>query len=183
MKKYMYFVFVALFVVSCIPYIRPKPQMLNPTTGYFGAYDYEKVTVISDISVNAATLKSLLVVPNDAYYAQMGKNLNYFADVMTYNQLQDTILELGDTLNLRLQKPDKLKLNRAARLYKPFVLLKETSLYRDEHYVWVTGLSVYDPLRGEIIFENKIQDSDRPGNKGFYFPLFNSFLEYLRKQK
>ena len=113
----------------------------------------------------------------------MGKNLEYFNDVMTYNQLQDKILELGDTLDLRFQLPDKLKLNRAARLYKPFVILERPDIQRDEHYVWVTGLSVYDPLRGEIIFENQIPDDAIRCNKGFYFPLFNSFLRYLRKQK
>ena len=183
MKTYIYLVLIVFPVVSCIPYIRPKPKMLNPKTNYFDAKAKVKVTVVSDVSVNANTLKSLLVVPNEDYYFEMGKNLEYFNEVMTYNQLHDKILELGDTLDLRFQMPDKLKLNRAARLYKPFVILKRLGIQRDEHYVWVTGLSFYDPLRGEIIFENRINDTDRPGNKGFYFPLFNSFLEYLRKQK
>ncbi|WP_163717723.1 hypothetical protein [Mangrovibacterium lignilyticum] len=183
MKKYMYIVSVALLLGSCGLLIRSKPQTLDPKTGYFGSSLYGRVTVITDISVDATILKSLLVVPNDEYYAEMGKNLNYFEEVMTYHQLEEKMLELGDTLDLRFQMPDKLKLNRAAKLYKPFVILEKRSLYRDAHYVWVTGLSVYDPLRGEIIFENRIPSGDLAYIKGFYFPLFNSFLEYLRKQK
>jgi len=178
MKKYMYFIFVPLLLGSCIP----KPKTLNPKTGYFDESN-SKITVIVEIPVNAAGLKSLLVVPNDEYYAEMGKNLNYFEEVMTYRQLEEKILELGDTLDLRFQMPDKLKLNSAAKLYKPFVILKKTSPHLDENYVSVTGWSVYDPLRGEIIFENQIPYSWPTRNKGFYFPLFNTFLEYLRKQK
>lgn len=184
MKKYAHLVLFILLTASCVPYIKPKPKMLNSKTNYFDANQHVKVTVVSNISVNADTLKQLLVVPNEDYYFEMGKNLEYFKDVMTYSQLQNIILELGDTLNLRLESPDKLKLYKAAKLYKPFVIMERPYSRLDENYAWITGFKVYDPLRGETIFENKMfGDLSYPGNKGTYFPLFNSFLEYLRKQK
>lgn len=183
MKAFIFLIIVGMAVSSCALFCNTKPEKLNSKTHYFRARPNADVTVISEIPVNSDTLKTLLVVPNEDYYFEMGKNLEYFNEVMTYNQLQDKILELGDTLDLRLASPDKLKLNKATRLYKHFVILERLDIQRDEHYAWVTGLSVYDPLRGEIIFENRIPDDAIRCNKGFYFPLFNSFLRYLRKQK
>lgn len=183
MKVFIYLTIVGMALSSCSLFCNTKPEKLDSKTHYFRGKSNADITVISEISVNSDTLKSLLVVPNGDYYVEMGKNLEYFYEVMTYNQLHDKILELGDTLDLRFQIPDKLKLNRAARLYKPFVILKRPDIQRNENYVWVTGLSVYDPLRGEIIFENRIPDDALRCNKGFYFPLYNSFLKYLRKQK
>lgn len=183
MKTYLCLIVMGLTTSSCVLFYNTKPEKLDSKTNYFNARPNANIMVISEIAVNPDTLKTLIVVPNDNYFYEMAKNLNYFKEVMTYNQFSDKILELGDTLNLRLASPDKLKLNRAAGLYKPFVILERPDIQRDEHYVWVTGLSVYDPLRGEIIFENRIPDTNPRGNKGFYFPLFNSFLKYLRKQK
>ncbi len=185
MKKYVYLVLVILLAASCVPYIKPKPKLLNSKTNHFDANNNARVILISNVKVNADTLKSLLVVPNDDYYVEMGKNLNYFNEVMTYNQLHDKILELGDTLDLRLSMPDKLKLNKAAKLFKPFVLMKEPIHQLDEKYAWASGFSVYDPLRGETIFQNKIftKNAIQLNNKKILLPLYNNFLDYLRKQK
>lgn len=185
MKKYIYTVLISLWVLSCGPFKLPMPKPLNSKTNYFDANKNAEVTVVTEVLVNADTLKSLLVVPNGNYFLEMGKNLDYFEEVITYNQLYNKILELGDTLNLRSAEPDKLKLNRAAKLYKPFVIMKEPEHYQDENYAFATGLIIYDPLRGENIFKNKILTKNALyiyKNK-ILIPLYNSFLEYLRKQK
>lgn len=184
MKNHMHLILVILLAVSCFPYINQKPKMQNSKTNYFDTNKNVKIMVISDISVNSDTLKSLLVVPNGDYYLEMGKNLEYFNEVMTYNQLYDKILKLGDTLDLRLARPDKLKLNNAAQLYKPFVIMKEPNFYLDENSAWVTGFIVYDPLRGETIFQNKIftKNSIQLYNNSVLLPLYNNFLDYLRRQ-
>ena len=185
MKHFRHFVWVIFLAVSCVPYIKPKPKMLNTTTNYFETHKHGRIEVISAIKVNADTLKSLLVVPNDDYYYLMGKYLGYFDDVMTYNQLYDKILTLGDTLDLRMARPDKLKLHRAAKLYKPFVIMNEPNLHQDKNNAWVAGFTVYDPLRGETIFQNKIytKNAIQINNKKILLPLYNNFLVYLRKQK
>ena len=156
MKHFRHLIWVIFLAVSCVPYIKPKSKMLNSKTNYFETHKHGSIDVISAIKVNADTLKSLLVVPNDDYYFQMGKNLEYFDDVITYNQLHDKILALGDTLDLRLARPDKLKLHRAAKLYKPFVIMNEPNQHQNKNNAWVAGFTVYDPLRGETIFQNKI---------------------------
>ena len=185
MKHYWHFVLVILLAVSCAPYVNQNPKILNSETSYFETNKHPRIEVISNIMVNADTLKSLLIVPNGDYYFEMGKNLEYFDEVMTYNQLHDKILQLGDTLDLRLARPDKLKLHRAAKLYKPFVIMKEPDHHLDENHAWVTGFTVYDPLRGETIFQNKmyIKRSMQLSNIGNLIPLYNNFLDYLRKQK
>ena len=183
MKNYVNFVLFIVLVTSCVPYIAPKSKVLNSKTNYFDANQKVNVSVITDISVNSDTLKSLLVVPYGDYYFEMGKNLGYFNEVMTYDQFQDKILKLGDTLDLRMIRPDKLKLHKAAKLYKPFVIMKEPNLHQDEGFAWVVEITVYDPLRGETIFENKIftKNAIQLNNKRILLPLYNSFLDYLRR--
>ena len=185
MKHYKQFVLVILMTISCVPYNKQQPQLLNSKTNYFETNKQAKIEIISSIKVNADALKSLLVVPNGDYYFEMGKNLEYFNDVITYNQLHDKILELGDTLDLRLVRPDKLKLHRAAKLYKPFVIMNEPNEHLDENDAWVTGFTIYDPLIGETIFQNKmfIKTSMQLNNQGILIPLYNNFLDYLRQQK
>lgn len=183
MKNYVHLVSFSLIVASCVSCI--ESRFINSNTNYFDANKHVKVTVITDISVNADTLKSLLVVPYHDYYFEMGKNLGYFNEVMTYLQFENKILELGDTLDLRYLEPDKLKLHKAATLYKPFVIMNEPNLQSDENDDFIAGLKVYDPLRGETIFENKVftKKALLLNNKKILFPLYNSFLDYLRKQQ
>ena len=184
MKKYLYAILISLWVLSCGPFSLSMPKPLNSKTHYFDVNKNAEVTVVTEVLVNADTLKSLLVVPNGDYFLEMGKNLGYFNEVMTYLQFENKILELGDTLDLRLESPDKLKLNKAATLYKPFVIMKEPKHYQDENYAFATGLIIYDPLRGETIFQNKILTKNALyiyKNK-ILLPLYNSFLNYLRQQ-
>ena len=185
MKTQIPLLLIVVIIISCVPFSEPKSKMLNPKTNYFNANNKFEITVISDTNVNADTLKSLLVVPNGDYFYEMGKNLGYFNEVMTYNQLHDKILELGDTLDLRLVSPDKLKLNKAAKMFKPFVIMKEPNLYLDENNAFMAGITIYDPLRGETIFQNKMftKNSLFINNKKILLPLYNNFLDYLRKQK
>lgn len=183
MKNYVHLVSFSLLVASCVSCI--ESRFLNSNTNYFDANKHVKVTVITDILVNADTLKSLLVVPYGDYYFEMGKNLGYFNEVMTYYQFEDKILELGDTLDLRYLEPDKVKLHKAAKLYKPFVIMNEPTLQLDENDAFIAVLKVYDPLKGETIFENKVftKNAILLNNKKILFPLYNSLLEYLRKQR
>ena len=62
--------------------------------------------------------------------------------------------------------------------------MNEPNLHQDKNNAWVAGFTVYDPLRGETIFQNKIytKNAIQLNNKRILLPLYNNFLVYLRKQ-
>lgn len=186
MQKFLYLIIATLFLSSCFipPYLYKKPQILklDSKTNYFEPKPYKRIEIISEISVNADTLKSLLVVPNGDYYFEMGKNLKYFKEVMTYDQFSHKTTNLGDTLDLSLDSPDKLKLQKAAKLYKPYIIMEKPKVHQDENYVWVTGLTIYDPLRGQTIFRTK-EYIKYNLTHDVMLALYNNFLDYLRNQK
>ena len=104
-----------------------KVTTVNPNTNYFPAKKKKQASVIvlKNVSVSADTLKTLLVVPTTDYWLQMGQNLNYFNVVLTYDQFQSVIVREG--LSEKIPNVyDKVGLNRAYNVYKPFVILNLT---------------------------------------------------------
>ena len=124
-------------------------------------------------------LKPLLIVSFDRDL-KIAKNLNFFDEVMTKDQFEDAIIKAGfadDVVSIR----NKIGLHKAAMLFRPFVLL--------EHFYgknsFVEGFRLYDPKTEKIAFENEMNIgffSMPAGDQRRYFPLYNSLLEYLRKQ-
>jgi hypothetical protein len=159
-----------------------KVTTLNPKTGRFPANDNE-VTILKKVSVNADTLKSLIIVPNTQYCLEMVKNMKYFNEVMTLAQLQDTIIAKGLTDKIP-SVSDKIGIKRAYQYFKPFVIM---SFNQDKKELnWYTRLELYDPNKNELIFQNEIWvDMMWSGttDKATLYPLFNSFLDYLLEQK
>jgi len=97
---------------------------------------------------------------------------------MTRDQFEDAIIKAGfvdDVETFRNRKGQ----HKAAVVYRPFVILEQ--FYEGSSF---EGLRLYDPIEERIIFENKM------GTQifGVYpdirrlFPLYNSLLDYLRKQ-
>lgn len=149
---------------------------LDPKTNRFKAPD-NGVRVLTEISVDADTLKSLLIVPY-ASAKEIAKNLDYFDEVMTDDQFEDAIIKAGFADEIGSIR-NRNGLHRAAILFRPFVLF--------EHVYTQTGskegFRLYDPNREKIIFENeKNIGLFSPSNQARLFPLYNSLLDYLRKQ-
>ena len=174
MKAISILSFTILLLISCksIP-LEPK---LDPKTSYLYA-DHRDVEVIKEISVPADSLKHLLIVPNKANL-EVGKTLNFFNDVMTTDQFEDAIIKSGfadDVETFRNRKGQ----HKAAVLYRPFVLLEH--FYENSNY---EGLRLFDPIGERIIFENEISTQIFGGYPDIrrLFPLYNSLLDYLRKQ-
>ena len=143
----------------------------------------ELVKVLKKISINADTLKTLLVVPTSDFWLQMGQNLNYFNEVLTDDQFESAIVKAGLSDQI-FTVYDKMGLNRAYNAYKPFVILSQTKVRKKGR--WYAGLTLYDPKSAEMIFENEIWvDLVWVGwtDQVTTYPLLNSLLDYLREQK
>lgn len=151
---------------------------LDPETGYF--YDQKKeVRVNTEISVNSNELKSLLIVQYDRDL-EIAKNLNFFDEVMTHDQFEDAIIKAGFADEIKSIR-DNRGMHKAATLFRPFVALKHYYGERNS----IEGFRLYDPKTEKIIFENEMNIgvlSMPEGDQRRYLPLYNSLLDYLRKQ-
>ncbi len=168
-------------IVSCGTFEKATTQ--NQETNYFPAKKHKIPTVLIEKKANPDTLKSLLVVPTTDYWLQMGKNLDYFNEVLTYDQFQNEIVK-NDLSEKIPSLSDKVGLNRAYKYYKPFVILDLTKIQKPNDG-WYAGLKLYDPSKGDVIFQNEIKLNlmwDGWTDQGTMFPLYNSLLDYLRKQ-
>lgn len=158
-----------------------KTQTLNPETNYFAAKDKE-VTILKEIWINPDTLKTLLVTPDSDYFLTMGKNLDFFEEVITFSELEKRIqrARIGKKIPVLTDRPG---LQEGAEIYKPYVLME--FFKRDMDNGLFAGFVLYDAKRDLIIFENEIKVNlmwDGWTDQGTMFPLYNSLLEYLRKQ-
>ena len=174
-KSFIFFVF--LLFLSC-GFQYQSGTNLNPKTNYFKA-PKKGVRINTEISVDANDLKPLLIVQYDRDL-EIANNLNFFNEIMTHDQFEDAIIKAGFADEIKSIRDNK-GLHKAATLFRPFVVL--------EHYygekVFIEGFRLYNPKFKKIIFENEMNIgvlSMPHGDQRRYLPLYNSLLEYLRKQ-
>jgi len=118
--------------------------------------------------------------------------IDYFSLVLSASRKEDVRFDKfyafdSTTISLfsEVNVSDKVGLNRAYNIYRPFVILNLTKV-KKESGGWFAGLTLYDPSRAKTIFENEIWLNlmwDGWTDQGTMFPLFNSLLDYLREQK
>ncbi|WP_158961728.1 hypothetical protein [Myroides fluvii] len=169
---------------SCGTYEKAKP--LDASTHYFPSKvkDQERVIVLKEIPLSADTLKSVLLTTDEIYWSTMGKNLNYFDEVLTVSELQQKLIQRGVSTD-QVDLAKGIGLQAVHDLYKPYVALG-LEKYQLENGKWHAWMYLYDPKREETIYECAIPLNlmwDGWTDQATLFPLFNSLLDYLRKQK
>lgn len=173
---------ILISMISCGTF--EKATTINTQTNYFPAKKGKIPTILIDKPINPDTLKMMLIVPSTDYWLTMGRNLNYFYNVLTYDQFESEIVKKGLSDQI-ISLSDKVGLNRAYKINQPFVILNLTKVNK-HGYGWFAGLMLYDPKSAEIIFQNEIWLNlmwDGWTDQGTMFPLFNSLLDYMRKQE
>jgi hypothetical protein len=177
MKKALIFIEFLLFLSCGFQY--QSGTNLSPKTNHFNAPKKE-VRITTEISVDSNDLKSLLVVQYDKDL-EIANNLNFFDEVMTRDQFEDAIIKSGYADEIKSIRDNK-GLHIAATLFRSFVVLNHYYGERSS----IEGFRLYDPKTESIIFENEMNIgvlSMPVGDQRRYFPLYNSLLDYLRKQK
>jgi len=159
-----------------------KVTSLNPNTGRFPAKK-KTVTIISKTSVNADTLKILVIVPDTPYWIGMVQNMKFFNEVMTMDELEKDIIRKGLTEQIPTIS-DYNGLKKAYKYYKPFVILMPTKEEKSNGRCYA-GFVLFDPSRVANVFQNEIRLNRFWGvnDQGTMYPLFNSLLDYLTEQK
>lgn len=173
---------LVLLLCSCGTF--SKVSKLDTQTNYFPARQNHIPKVLINKTVNYDSLKNILVVLlDDDYWFKMGKNLEYFDSVMSVEHFKVSLKQAGLSDKVPIQF-DPANFHTLYDLYQPFVMLDLTKVRKGDD--WYAGLVLYDPGRSEIIFQNEIWLNlrwDGWTDQGTMYPLFNSLLDYLRKQK
>lgn len=156
----------------------------NPSMNRFPTKGHKAVSVLKRTNINADTLKTLLIVPNTNSWVQIGKNMNYFKEVMTIADLQRDIIAKG--LSDKIPSiSDRIGLHNAYIKYKPFVILSLSSQDLGTQG-FRTRLNLYDPMRSDIIFQNEVRLNlmwEGYNDQKVLYPLLNSLVDYLNEQK
>lgn len=156
-----------------------KATTLNPQTKYFPAKTHKVPTVLIDEPTNAANLNKMLLVPNTDYWLAMGKNLNFFDTVLTYEQFEQELVKKGLSTQI-FDLADNTSITNQS-----FMVLNMTSIMKPKNRLFAV-LTLNDSRNNEIIFQNEIRLNllwDGWTDQGTMFPLLNSLLDYLRKQE
>ena len=145
--------------------------------GYFYENIIQANTIISLDTVNMDNYKPLLVVPKSEFLVGMSKNLNFFDEVITLEDLEKRIIEA----NLQEKVPtvnSYIGLSNAYKAYKPFLYLNIGPDKRDKKIV--QQLKLVNPNTGKEIFLSELESS-YPNDQGVWYPLYNSLIDYLRR--
>ena len=150
----------------------------NPTTGYFKTPIFARI--IQSEEINLDSLRGLVVVPKSPFSEGMAKNINYFEQVMTTEELEQQII----ALNLQNDIPtvdNLIGLSKAAQKYKPFLFLSVSGSKRDGKQF--AQLKMMQAKSGKFLFTSEIEVDmvwNGVSDQTVWYPLYNSLIDYLR---
>lgn len=167
---------VFLFAVSACSTM--KVAEVDPNTGYLPGQ--KKATVVSSTPIDLDAHKSLIVVANSEFLTGQVRNLNYFDEVITVEELEKRIVaaDLTDKVpSLR----DRIGLNNAAKHYKPFLWLRFNVRGTDAKYA---QFILTDPISADDYFitETKMDYVwSGVNDQNNWYPMFNSLIDYIKQ--
>lgn len=166
-----------LMSVICTACSSMKVTEVDPKTGYFPSSS--KATIITSKTIDLDAHKALVVVENSEFLLGQLRNIGYFGDVITVEELETRIIKAGLTDKVQSLR-DKIGLNNAAKNYKPFLWLRYDSRG--------TGNSEYaqfiltDPITLEDYFVTETH-LDRVwagvNDQNNWYPMFNALIDYI----
>lgn len=169
------FLALAVFLTGCTTL---QVVETNSETGYFPGS--KRANIVKEVAVDLDSHKGLILVPNGDFTKNMIVNINYFDDVINFEDLESIII----TNNLTDQVPsinDKIGINKAAKAYKPFMQLRWKNR-RDGNRTY-KQLLLINPLTLEEIFVcETLMDHVWAGvnDQNNWYPMMNSLIDYIK---
>ena len=176
MKK-LFGAFALLMLLSACTQM--KVVKVDDKTGYFPGAG--KAPVVQQKAIALDERKSLVVVGNSEFMLGQLKNLQYFDEVITVEELEKRIINanLGDKVpSLR----ERIGLNNAAKHYKPFLWFRfdKRGTGTDSYGQFILP----DPVSMEDLFVTETHlDYVWAGvnDQHNWYPMFNSLIDYVRE--
>ena len=176
MKKVVFLIIIIIvFGVGCT---RMKIAQVDPKTGYFPSSS--KATTIKAEKVDLDSMNALILVPNNEFLKGQIINLSYFTEVISFDDLETLIIKN----NLQDQIPSikgKIGLNKAYKLYKPFLWFRFDSRGSGREKYAQFILTNPDTLEDIFIAEQHLDYVWAGVNdQTTWYPLFNSLIDYIK---
>lgn len=174
MKNWIIAIVIAIATTACSSM---KVAQVDPKTGHFPAT--AKATVVVNKPIDLDARKELIVAGNSEFILGQLRNMNYFGEVITVSDLEDRIIKAGLTDKVPTLR-DKIGINKAAKHYKPFLLLRiDTRGSGTSEYA---RLILTDPLTLEDYFVTETH-LDRiwtgVNDQNNWYPMFNALIDYV----
>jgi hypothetical protein len=156
-----------------------KVAPVDPNTGYFPSQKKGAVVVNKPMDLDAN--KDLIVVANSEFLTGQLRNINYFGEVITIEELQKRIIAAGLTDKVPTIQ-DRIGLSNAAKYYKPFLWLRFN--VRGEQPSQYAQFILTGPATSEDYFltETKLDYLWTGVNDQHnWYPMFNSLIDYIKQ--
>mgnify|MGYP001203456763 FL=1 len=156
-----------------------KVAKVDPETGYFPSKT--KATVVVNKPLDLDQRNSLILVANSDFQENQIRNINYFKDVITFEDLETIIVknDLGDKVP---SLEDRIGVHNAAKYYKPFLWFRFD--IRGKGRDMYAKFILTDPLTLEDYFVTETH-LDRfwkgVNDQNNWYPMFNSFIDYIKE--
>ena len=165
-----------VFLAGCT---QLKVVEVDPDSGYFpGALG--RAAIVKKERFDLDSRKELVLVPNDEFVEGMVLKIDYFDEVMTFDDLERGIVAEG--LGDKVPTVDtKIGVNNAAKRYRNFMWLRFAK--RREGYYSYTQLILTDPLTLEDYFiaETHLDYGGTGVNDQHnWYPMFNALIDYVK---
>jgi hypothetical protein len=156
-----------------------KVAEVDKATGYFPAST--KATVVAQKSIDLDTRRGMVVVGNSEFILGQLRNINYFGEVITVEELESRIIKAGLTDKIPSLR-DKIGVNNAAKHYRPFLWLRfDTRGSGTSEYA---RFILVDPLTLEEYFVTETH-LDRlwkgVNDQNNWYPMFNALIDYIKQ--
>jgi hypothetical protein len=169
------FVVATLAMTACTVF---KVVEVDPKTGYFPTRN--KAKVIANTPIDLDSKKSLLVAANSDFEQGLLKNIAYFDEVITWDELQKRIIAANLTDKIP-SVSDRIGVFNAAKYYKPYIFLRIE--FKGEGQEQYARLALTDPLTMEDYFLTETHlDHTWAGvnDQNNWYPMYNALIDYIK---
>ena len=174
MKHIFYLLLLGILMSTLASCVLPHPLKRRSHDYYFNT---QKGTTIKEKAVHLDTMKSILVVPEIKDLMVAVKNIHYFDTIITLNDLELQIIAANKQDEVGALA-GRIGLNKAARYYKPFLILDFHYDDENPHYF---EIRLTDPRAFEDIFIAKTVLMNNINRSNFLYPLMNELILYIEE--
>src|SRR5690554_4478599 len=153
---------------------------VDEKTGYFPGTKLD-AKVVKSVDVDLDSVNDLVLVPNGNFTSNMVKNIGYFDEVITFEDLEKIII-MNDLTEEVSSITDRIGINKAAKAYKNFLWIRWD--IRNEGTKEYQQLILTDPITLEDLFiAETYLDYVWAGVTDQYnwYPMMNALIDYIKK--
>jgi len=152
----------------------------NPSTGYFPGN--KKATIVLSKPIDLDAHKALIVVPDSDFVSGQLKNVKYFDEVLTLDELENKLIRADLAEKIPVVR-SKIGLNQAAKHYKPFLFLRFEERYESPFKgysrVVLSDMGAMEDYFIAEIYLDRLWTSVNDQNT--WYPIFNSIIDYIKQ--